>query len=189
MMPGVVTDADDNPIEIPVTESYSEGLTPFSYWAAGHGARGGNIKKSVQSFKPGWFTKDIMNSIYETRIEGDAPMDTEGVEVKTSNPKNIVNRFLAKDAKDKNGKIIAKRNSVVNSDTINKFNKFGIKKVNVQSPLTDPTPGDGFSPYSYGVDYNGNLPKHGDHIGIKSAHTITEPSLNLAMKAFHTGGA
>jgi len=32
---------------MPITKSYSEGLDTFGYWAAAHGARGGNIKKSV----------------------------------------------------------------------------------------------------------------------------------------------
>ena len=189
LMPGIVTDADDIPIDIPITNSYSEGLTPFDYWAAGHGARGGNIKKSVQSFKPGWFTKDIMNSIYDTRITSEDPMDTVGVKESTKNSKNIINRFLAQDAVDGKGKIIAKRNTLVDSDAVNKFNKFGVDSVHVQSPLTDPTPGDGFSSFSYGVNYDGSTVKTGDHIGIKASHTITEPSLNLAMKAFHTGGA
>jgi len=127
--------------------------------------------------------------MYETRIEKDMPMDTEGLEYKVSDSKNIARRYLAKDAKDSTGKIIAKRNELVSSDVVSKLNKGGIKNIFLQSPLTDPTPGEGFSAYSYGVDYEGNRPKFGDHIGVKAAHTITEPSLNLAMKAFHTGGA
>ena len=68
-------------------------------------------------------------------------------------------------------------------DVVNKLNQRGIKSVRVQSPLTDPTPHEGFSSYSYGVDYEGNRHNIGDNIGVTSAHTITEPSLNLAMKA------
>lgn len=188
-MPGIVTDANDKPIMMPITKSYSEGLDTFGYWAAAHGARGGNIKKSVSSFKPGWLTKDLINSIYETRIESDDPVDTEGLEYKVEDKKGIMNRFLARDAKTPSGHIIAKRNEVVTSDVVNRLNKHGIKSVYVQSPLTDPTPGDGFSSYSYGVDYEGKKHNIGDDIGVMSAHTITEPSLNMAMKAFHTGGA
>jgi len=72
---------------------------------------------------------------------------------------------------------------------VNKLTQHGVKSIFVQSPLTDPTPGDGFSSYSYGVNYEGKKQNVGDNIGIISSHTITEPSLNLAMKAFHTGGA
>ena len=188
LMPGIVTDADDKPIPIPLTKAYSEGLSTSDYWAAAHGARGGNIKKSVSSFKPGWLTKDLINSIYETRIAGDEPVDTEGLEYPVEDKKGIFNRYLAQDAKDAGGKIVARRNEIVTSDTVNKLNQRGIKTIRVQSPLTDPTPNDGFSSYSYGVDYEGNRHNIGDNIGIISAHTITEPSLNLAMKAFHTGG-
>ncbi len=187
-MSGYVTDPDENVVDIPITKGFSEGLNTAEYWAGATNARGGNIKKSVTSFLPGWFTKDLAQTMYDVRVESDNPMDTVGVEVDLKNTRNVVNRFLAQDAKDEKGKIIAKRNELVNSDVINKLNKASINKINVQSPLTDPTPGDGFSSYSYGVDYDGNLPNTGDHIGVKAMHTLTEPSLNLAMKAFHSVG-
>jgi len=188
-MPGIVTDANDKPIPIPIERSYSEGLGTFDYWAAAHGARGGNIKKSVSSFKPGWLTKDLMNSIYDTRIYSDDPVDNEGLEYNIDDKKAVMNRYLAQDAKDTGGKIIAKRNELITSDTINKLNQHKIKKIFIQSPLTDPSPGDGFSSWSYGTDYEGKRHNVGDNIGVISAHTLTEPSLKLAMKAFHTGGA
>jgi DNA-directed RNA polymerase beta' subunit len=189
MMPGIVMDADDKPIDMPITQSYSEGLDSFGYWAAAHGARGGNIKKSVSSFKPGWLTKDLMNSIYDTVITGDKPVDTEGLEYNIDDKKNIMNRYLARDVKDSKGEIVVKRNDLVTSDVINKMNQRGIKNMFLQSPITDPSEGDGFSAWSYGTDYAGKKHNVGDNIGVVSAHTITEPSLNLAMKSFHTGGA
>jgi DNA-directed RNA polymerase subunit beta' len=188
-MPGIVTDANERPINIPITKSYSEGLDTSEYWTASHGARGGNIKKSISSYLPGWMTKDLTNSLYETRISSEEPLDHEGVEYSINDKQGIANRFLAKDVQDKGGKIIAKRNELVSSDVINKLNKHKIKNVFVQSPLTDPTPGDSFSSYSYGTDYNKKMHNTGDNIGIMSAHTLTEPALNWAMKAFHTGGA
>jgi len=189
LMPGIVTDANDKPIPIPIERSYSEGLSTFDYWAAAHGARGGNIKKSVSSFKPGWLTKDLMNSIYDTRIYSDDPVDTEGLEYNIDDKKAVMNRYLAQDAKNTGGKIVAKRNELITSDVINKLNQYKVKNIRIQSPLTDPSPGDGFSSWSYGTDYEGNRHNIGDNIGVISAHTLTEPSLNLAMKAFHTGGA
>lgn len=187
--PVVLADANENPILIPVTKSYSEGLDTSSYWAAAHGARGGNIKKSIQSFKPGWMTTDLINSIYTTKIGEDVPTDDKGVEVKVSDTKNMMNRYLAQPVKTNGGKTIAKRNELINSDTINKLVKSNIKKAFVQSALTDPNPGDAISNYSYGVDYKGNRNAKGTNIGVISAHSVTEPSLNLAMKSFHTGGA
>ena len=189
LMPGIVTDANDRPVPIPITKSYSEGLGTFSYWTAAQGARGGNIKKSISSFKPGWLTKDLINSIYDTRVYSDEPVDQEGLEYSITDKKGIVNRYLAKDAKTDKGEIIAKRNEIVDSDVMNRLNKNKIKSVFVQSPLTDPSAGDGFSSYSYGVDYEGKRHNIGDNIGVISAHTLTEPSLNMAMKSFHTGGA
>jgi len=189
LMPGIVMDANDQPIPVPITKSYSEGLDTSGYWTAAHGARGGSIKKSVQSYMPGWLTKDLMNSIYETRIHTDEPMDVEGLEYNINDKKAIMNRYLAQDVKDTGGRVIAKRNELINSDAMNKLVQNKVKKIFIQSPLTDPTPGDGFSSWSYGTDYNGKRHNIGDNIGVISAHTITEPSLNLAMKSFHTGGA
>jgi DNA-directed RNA polymerase beta' subunit len=187
--PLVMQDANKKIIPMPVTRSYSEGLKSGEYWAAAHGARSGNIQKSVASYKPGWLTSDLINSIYTTRIYGENPMDSEGMEENISDTKNIMNRYTAQEVKDSKGRVIAKRNEIINSDLINRLNMAGIKTVMVQSPLTDPSPADGISSWSYGVDYKGNRYKAGDNIGIISAHTLTEPSLNMAMKAFHTGGA
>jgi len=189
LMPGIVMDAQDRPIPMPITRSYSEGLDTFGYWAAAHGARGGNIKKSISSSKPGWMTKDLINSIYETRIATEDPMDNEGIEYDIGDRKGIANRYLAQDVKDTGGKIIGKRGDLIDSDLINKMMARKISKVFVQSPISDPSPGDGFSSWSYGADYDGKRHNRGDHIGIISSHTITEPSVNLAMKSFHTGGA
>lgn len=186
-MPGIVLDADDNPISMPVTKSYSEGLDTAGYWTAAHGARGGNIKKSIQSFMPGWLTKDLMASVYGTRIYNDEPNDDVGLEYNLDQRKHIINRYLAREIKDSDGKIIAKRNDLIDDQLLNKLNKTKIKHIYVQSPLTDKTPGEGISSYSYGVDYDGIRPKIGDNIAIQSGHTLTEPALNMAMKAFHTG--
>ena len=187
-MPGILTDAEDKPISIPITQSYSEGLDPSEYWTAAHGARGGNIKKSVQAYKPGVFTKDMINTLFETRIKNEEPQDDKGIQYDIDDSKGVFNRFLAQDAKDSKGNVVAKRNELLDGDTINKIKQKGIKKVNVQSPLTDPTPGDGFSSYSYGKTEKDEMMKRGDNVGVMSAHTITEPALDLAMKAFHTGG-
>ena len=189
LMQGVLMDADDNPIDMPVLKSFGEGLSTGEYWTGSKGARGGNIKKSVSSFKPGWLTKDIINSMYLTRINGDKPMDGTGIEYGIDDKKAISNRFLARDVKNSAGKVIAKQNDLIDSKLLNKMNSAGAKSVFVQSPLTDPTPGDGFSSWSYGVDYKGQRHNTGDNIGIEAAHTITEPALNMAMKSFHTGGA
>lgn len=188
-MPGILEDAHKRPIPIPITESYSEGLSAGGYWAAAHGARSGNIQKSVSSWKPGAMTKDLINSIYMTKIDSDHHIDHVGIEYDVDDSKAIHNRYLAQDAKDKSGKTILAAGAALTSDAVGLLKKAGVPSVHVQSPLTDPTPGDSISSHSYGFDHKGRRPTIGADIGVMSAHTITEPSLNLAMKAFHTGGA
>ena len=187
-MPGIVADAHGRPIPMPITHSYSEGLSAFDYWAAAHGARSGNIQKSVSSYKPGWLTKDLINSIYPTKIAHDEAIDTQGVEYDIGNSKAIANRYLARPVTTVSGSVLADVGTHLDNHQISALKRAGIKTVHVMSPLTDPTPGDSFSSMSYGTDHKNKRPTVGTDIGVISAHTITEPSLNMAMKAFHTGG-
>ena len=187
--PMIVSDVDGRPIPFAIKHSYSEGLNTSEYWAAAHGARGGSISKSVSTYKPGWINAELINTMYNTRVRHDDAVDDEGVEMKTTDSRHVMNRYLARTVKDSRGEIIAKRNEPVDSNLLNKLTKKGIGTIYVQSPLTDPTPGDGISSWSYGITEKGQRPQIGSNIGIISSQTVTEPAVNLALKAFHTGGA
>lgn len=186
--PVIVQDFKGRPVRVPILHSYSEGMNTGEYWAAAQGARYGNVQKSILTYKPGWITSDLINSVYTTRIANSDETDDKGLESDAGNAKHVLHRYLAQDVKDSGGKIVAKRGELIGSDAMNKFKKHGIKRVHVQSPLTDPTPGDGISSYSYGADAKGKLHEPGVNIGIISAHTITEPAVNMALKAVHSGG-
>ena len=186
--PVVVQDYKGRPVNLPILHSYGEGLKSGEYWAAAQGARYGNVQKSILTWRPGQITSDLMGSMYTTKINGEEDVDKVGIEADATNFRHVGNRYLARDAKSGKGVVVARRNEAVDHDVMNRLAKYGIKTIHIQSPLTDPTPGDGISSYSYGVDYKGNRHRSGTNIGVISAHTVTEPATNMALKAVHTGG-
>jgi len=59
--------------------------------------------------------------------------------------------------------------------------------VKVRSPLKC-RQAKGVCAHCYGLDEHGHLPEIGDNVGAKAGQTISEPLVQIAMNAFHTGG-
>ena len=178
--PMLVTDAKGKIVPKVIHNSYAEGLSIPDYWVSMAGARRGMMDRSIQSQKPGAFSKDIMATALDNVISGDDCGTKEGILMRIDNP-DALDRYTAGDQKG------VPHNSVVDSALISKFKKSGAQTIKVRSPLRCLRP-KGTCAKCFGLDEHGHLPSIGDNIGVKAGQAIAEPLQQGIMNAFHTGG-
>ena len=109
-----------------------------------------------------------------------------GIEIVIS--KNLRGRIVAADVKDKDGKVIHKRGTLLTREMAMEIQKMGIDKVFIRSPLTCETL-HGLCQQCYGLDLGRNkLVDLGEAVGIIAAQAIGEPGTQLTLRTFHAGG-
>jgi len=181
-MPGVLTDLKNNPLPIPVTRSYGEGLDVSSYFNTLYSARKGTVDRSVNTQETGALTKELL-SVSRKFLVVMVDCNTEkGLEFDI-NDKNLLDRTLLFTIKG-----IGKRNDVVTTEIIMKAKALNLDKLAVRSPLTCEAV-DGVCQMCYGLLPNGQFPDIGTNVGILDSEAITERATQLTMQVFHTGGS
>ena len=178
--PLLVTDAKGAIIPKVIHNSYSEGLTVPDYWVSMSGARRGMMDRSIQSQKPGAFSKDLMAAALDNVISGEDCGTKEGIYLKIDD-RDAMDRFTAGDQAG------VSHNTIVDSSIIARIKKTGARLIKVRSPLRCLRP-KGTCARCYGLDEHGHPPAVGENIGVKSGQAIAEPLQQGIMNAFHTGG-
>ena len=184
--PGMVLNSFGQPIKYPITKSYSEGLTLGQYVNSLQGARKGIVDKTVETADPGYLAKQLANTMIDTIITMDDCGTTDGIAMNIEDT-NILYRFVATTVKTKSGKILLHHNDLVTPSVVSMLKQNKVTRIIVRSPLTCKAP-TGICAHCYGLDETGELPKVGEHVGIKAALSLTEPATQLSMKTFHEGG-
>jgi DNA-directed RNA polymerase beta subunit/DNA-directed RNA polymerase beta' subunit/intein/homing endonuclease len=178
--PGIVTDAKDRPVPIPLKRSYAEGISTSDYFVSSYGVRKGMIDKSLQTSQPGAMNKNIMANTVDNIITSQDCGVRKGIELPISSH-DVNNRFLAS---DQHG---FKRNTLVTPQLISNLTKRGVRTVQVRTPLECIAP-KGTCAHCFGLDEHGKAPELGDNIGAKAGQALSEPLTQSSMKTFHTGG-
>jgi len=184
MSPMLIANAKGEVIPTPVRKSFSEGLDISDYWTSMSGARKGIIQKVQSVEKPGFLSKQVMNSTMNNIILDDDCGTDKGISLATSE-KDILDRYLA--ASVKSGKKTFGAGTLITPDIRNSLRNNKIGKVVVRSPLRC-NHGPGLCKKCFGLDESGESPELGTNIGVQAGQAIGERSVQLAMKAFHTGG-
>lgn len=174
------TDSKGKPVPVAVKKSYSEGLDLNEYWAASYGARRGIIGRSLAVKLPGALAKDMAHTMMDQLITKLDCGTDRGITVPTEGL-DAVGRFLARDLPG-----MSREHAITQRD-VEALHKHGIGQVLVRSPITCLV-GDGICARCWGIDENGQTPKVGENVGMRSGMAITEPSVQLSLSAFHTGG-
>jgi DNA-directed RNA polymerase subunit beta' len=188
--PILVADHKNRAIPIPIGKSYSEGLDIGSYWASMHGARMGTISKVQGTWRPGLASKQLMQATMNQLITKEDCGTNKGVRF-PSESRNILNRFTVGDINlgtrggKKKGTIPS--GTMVTPDVMSRLKNNKVQEVVVRSPLKC-TIGKGLCSKCYGLNQDGKLHPEGTNIGVIAAHSLGEPSTQLSMKVFHTGG-
>jgi DNA-directed RNA polymerase subunit beta' len=178
---GVMQDHEGRPMPVPVKGTYTEGLATSDYWQHMYGARKGMIDKSQSVKDPGALTKQMIVSASSYRVlEKDC--GTKNGVVESTSGNGALDRFAADSIMG-----VLTKNQLITTAVLSQLRKKHVDQVKVRSPITCATP-NGVCVMCYGLDEEGHPPAIGDRVGIKDVHALTEPSTQLALKQFHTGG-
>jgi DNA-directed RNA polymerase subunit beta' len=139
------------------------------------------IDKSQSVKDPGAITKQMAVSAAGFRVTLSDCNTKQGIMESTVGT-DAVDRYLAEQIPG-----VGKRNTLITTSILNGARSKGLKKIKVRSPLSC-TASSGVCSKCFGLDEEGKPPSVGDFVGIKEMHGLTEPTTQLAMQQFHTGG-
>jgi len=196
-MKGLVSNPAGRIIDLPVRNSFKEGLNILEYFISTHGARKGTADKALRTSVAGYLTRRLVDVAHEVVIREDDCGDKEGLEVRRAEAEalgqnfafKLVGRYTLEDVIDPKSKTkIVKKGDIINWSQAREIDSLEIQKVKIRSPLSCKSVG-GICRRCYGWDLGRNeLVKKGEAVGVVAAQSIGEPGTQLTMRTFHTGG-
>jgi DNA-directed RNA polymerase subunit beta' len=196
-MKGLVVDPSGDIIELPVKNSYKEGLDVLEYFNSTHGARKGTVDTALRTSTAGYLTRRLVDVAHEAIISEVDCGDTEGFDVFFKDSEEIGQNFLYKIVghvsmetikSSKTKEIIVREGEAIDWEMGRKLIDEGVEKVKIRSPLTCKSI-HGLCQNCYGWDLGNNkMVRMGEAVGIIAAQSIGEPGTQLTMRTFHTGG-
>lgn len=182
-------DHKDEPIVLPVTRSYSKGLTPAEYFAASFGTRKGVIDVKTATADAGFYGKQLTQMAHRLLVTADDDDDEERAATAQNRgfPSDV-------DDPDNEGALLArpvgpyKRNTVLTPKILRDLKDMGHKDILVRSPTVG-GPNDG-GVYAKDVGYRekGRMPPVGDYVGVAAAQALSEPVSQSQLSSKHSGG-
>ena len=194
---GLIQGPSGRIFDFPVIPSLKEGLSPLEYFVTTHGSRKGLTDTALNTAKAGYLTRRLVDVAQDVVVTEEDCGEKEGVHLMKEYASGIeINlgrsargRVLAKDALDKNGKVVFKKGALLGRDEAIALEKTGAEEVFVRSPLQCRTLR-GVCQKCYGMDLGrGVMVALGETVGIVAAQAIGEPGTQLTMRTFHAGGA
>ncbi|MDD2518511.1 MAG: DNA-directed RNA polymerase subunit beta' [Bacilli bacterium] len=187
-------------VEIPVTSSFSEGVTISEFFLSTHGARKGAVDTALKTADAGYLTRRLVDVCQDIVIKEEDCKTEQGVVVEAFLNENdgtnieslfdrIVGRFTNKKVLHPETKeVLAERNEYITEQLADKIIKAGITKVPIRTVLTCKTK-KGLCQKCYGRNLaTGSVVEIGEAVGIMAAQSIGEPGTQLTMRTFNTGG-
>jgi DNA-directed RNA polymerase subunit beta' len=178
--PGIVVDAKDRKVPVPIKKSYAEGVTTSDYFVSAYGVRKGMIDRALATSKPGALNKDIMAATINNLVSADDCGTKKGAVISVDSS-DVLDRYLAH---DQHGSF---RNTQVTPQLVSVMKRKGVKSLTVRSPLKC-LETKGTCAHCFGIDEHGKRPEIGENIGAKMGQTMSEPVTQMTMRTFHTGG-
>jgi len=199
-MRGLMAKPSGEPVEIPITSSFIEGLSVSEFFLSTHGARKGSADTALRTADSGYLTRRLVDVAQDIIVKDFDCGTIQGVEVfDLVNDKDnsvieplserILGRYSAiKIINPETKVVILEKGEMITENIVTKIVKAGIKTVEIRSVLTCKTQ-NGVCQKCYGRNLaTGNLVETGEAVGIMAAQSIGEPGTQLTMRTFHTGG-
>ncbi len=197
-MRGLMSDPSGQIMNLPIKKNFREGLTITDYLMSGYGARKGIVDTALKTANSGYLTRRLIDVAQDIIIREKDCLTRYSFlynnlqkqkYFKSSFSNQLLGRLLNKKVYDpKTKKLIANKNSEINSSLIKTLAERQVENFYIRSPLT-------CSLYRSICQkcYGWNLSKEniidlGEAVGIIAAQSIGEPGTQLTMRTFHTGG-
>ena len=182
-------DHRNEPIAIPVLNSYSKGLTPAEYFAAAFGARKGVIDTKTATADAGFYGKQLTQMAHRLLVTADDDDDKE--RLATAHDRGLPSDV---DDPDNEGGLLSrpvgpyKRNTVLTPKILRDIKQMGIQDILVRSPIVGGPEDGGVYAKDVGYREKGRLPPTGDYVGIAAVQALSEPVSQGQLSSKHSGG-
>lgn len=194
---GIVQDINMKVIEFPIVSNYYEGLNSFEYFVNCRGARKGLADTALRTSESGYLTRRLVDVAQDMIIRKDDCGTKRGFLLSQKDDEfrsltyevRMVGRWAAKPIVDtKTGEVIVESNQPITKELAKEIVSRGIEEIDIRSPLVCETDY-GLCQKCYGYDLGtGKLIEIGKAAGILSAQSLAEPSTQMVLRTFHSGG-
>ncbi len=191
-MIGIMVDAANREIELPIRSSFKAGLSSLEAFVATRGARKGLIDTALKTADSGYLTRRLVDVSQDVFTVEDEAGDDDGYTIYRSETDETMIEF----ANRLNGRYTAKEvPGYIDADqlitrTIASAiqNDSSIDSVTIQSVLSTKNLR-GIPRKSYGIDMaSGLLVDDAQPVGVIAAQSVGEPGTQLTLKTFHASG-
>lgn len=187
-------------IEIPIKNSFIDGLSIFEYFNSSYGARKGMTDTAMKTSKSGYMTRKLVDATQDVIVNGfdcgvqkgivlNDIVDTKNNTIIENLYERLLNRICIYDIyHPKTKQLIAKKHQVIDRKIAKAIVDAEITDVEVRSVLHCKLK-NGVCQMCFGIDLTtGKLVDLYTAVGIIAAQSIGEPGTQLTMETFHTGG-
>jgi DNA-directed RNA polymerase subunit beta' len=191
-MVGIMVDASNQEIELPIRSNYKDGLSSLEQFVATRGARKGLIDTALKTADSGYLTRRLVDVSQDVFTVADEAGDDDGFAISRSESEltmiafgnRLAGRFTAEDVAGHVAKDVLITREI--ADGIEADEK--ITSVKIQSVLSTKNLR-GIPQKSYGIDMaTGVLVAKAQPVGVIAAQSVGEPGTQLTLKTFHAGG-
>ncbi len=197
-MRGLISNTAGKVIEVPIRDSYREGLNVQEYFISSRGARKGLADTALRTADSGYLTRRLVDVSQDVIIREDDCHTEEGLTISAIMDGNheieklserLTGRYLLNDFVDeKTGEVIVSKDTIMTEAEAKKIVATGATHVAIRSILACRA-NHGVCIKCYGSNLATGKPVTvGEAVGIVAAQSIGEPGTQLTMRTFHTGG-
>ncbi len=191
-MVGIMVDANNQEIELPIRSNYKNGLSSLESFVATRGARKGLIDTALKTADSGYLTRRLVDVSQDVFTVVDETSDDEGFAIYRDETEEtmidfsnrLFGRFTAEAVSDH-----IKANQLITREVADAIESDeSIDSVKIQSVLSSKNLR-GIPQRSYGIDMStGRVVEAAQPVGVIAAQSVGEPGTQLTLKTFHAGG-
>lgn len=194
---GLMSKSDGSTLEVPVKSSFREGLSGLEFFLSTHGSRKGTVDTALNTGQVGYLTRTLVDAAHDIIVREEDCGTHEGAYVRAlvddgqtmeSLADRIYGRYSAQDLLDEDGNTIVEKNTLISREVSEIIEATGVEEFKIRTATNCETLY-GVCSKCYGIDpATRKEVEVGAPVGVVAAQSIGEPSTQLTMRTFHTGG-